>query len=233
VLDQDAGNEAARLVRLRDITENVTSRRDIRRFHHAIRHKIRTPMNALLGGLSLLTDAPDMTGEEIAELATITLGGAERLQGALEDVFRYIDAPAVAHPAQGFALADLPALVAAAASAHELASPTLTIAPELQGARLTVTPAALVAILGEVLENAKKFHPNQQPTVEIAASRSDATNFTLTVTDDGLHLSPEQLARVWEQYYQGGKFFTGEVHGMGLGLPLVAALVWGAMGAAG
>jgi signal transduction histidine kinase len=67
VLDQDARNEAARLVRLRDITENVTSRRDIRRFHHAIRHKIRTPMNALLGGLSLLTDAPDMTGEEIAE----------------------------------------------------------------------------------------------------------------------------------------------------------------------
>jgi signal transduction histidine kinase len=31
---------------------------------------------------------------------------------------------------------------------------------------------------------------------------------------------------VWSPYYQGEKFFTGEMAGMGLGLPGVASLVW-------
>ena len=44
--------------------------------------------------------------------------------------------------------------------------------------------------------------------------------------DDGLTLSPEQLAHVWTPYYQAEKLFTGEVRGMGLGLAMVASLVW-------
>jgi K+-sensing histidine kinase KdpD len=31
---------------------------------------------------------------------------------------------------------------------------------------------------------------------------------------------------VWAPYFQAEKSFTGQVSGMGLGLPLVAALVW-------
>jgi nitrogen fixation/metabolism regulation signal transduction histidine kinase len=44
--------------------------------------------------------------------------------------------------------------------------------------------------------------------------------------DNGLTLSPEQLTNVWTPYYQGEKYFTGEAQGMGLGLALVATLVW-------
>jgi K+-sensing histidine kinase KdpD len=49
----------------------------------------------------------------------------------------------------------------------------------------------------------------------------------IQVKDDGLTLSPEQLAQIWIPYYQGEKYFTGQVEGMGLGLPLVASIVWG------
>ena len=52
----------------------------------------------------------------------------------------------------------------------------------------------------------------------------------IEVTDDGVYLSPDQLAQVWTPYYQAEKYFTGEVPGMGLGLPMVASLVWGAGG---
>ena len=31
---------------------------------------------------------------------------------------------------------------------------------------------------------------------------------------------------MWTPYIQGEKYFTGEAPGMGLGLPLVATLVW-------
>ena len=39
-------------------------------------------------------------------------------------------------------------------------------------------------------------------------------------------LAPDQLARAWLPYYQSERFFTGQVPGMGLGLPMVASLLW-------
>jgi len=65
----------------------------------------------------------------------------------------------------------------------------------------------------------------------VVVSRSNATTVNLRVGDDGLTLSPEQLARAWSPYYQGEKYFTGQATGMGLGLSMVATLVWGAGGA--
>jgi nitrogen fixation/metabolism regulation signal transduction histidine kinase len=50
--------------------------------------------------------------------------------------------------------------------------------------------------------------------------------FLLNIQDDGIHLSPDQLNRVWLPYYQGERYFTGEVQGMGLGLPVVASILW-------
>jgi len=41
-----------------------------------------------------------------------------------------------------------------------------------------------------------------------------------------MQLSPEQLANMWIPYYQGEKYFTGEVDGMGLGLSMVGTLIW-------
>jgi K+-sensing histidine kinase KdpD len=48
----------------------------------------------------------------------------------------------------------------------------------------------------------------------------------LEILDDGMYLSPEQLIHIWLPYYQVEKQLTGQVDGMGLGLPMVASLVW-------
>jgi signal transduction histidine kinase len=40
----------------------------------------------------------------------------------------------------------------------------------------------------------------------------------------------EELEQVWSPYYQIENAFTGEIPGMGLGLPTVASLVWQANG---
>ncbi len=37
---------------------------------------------------------------------------------------------------------------------------------------------------------------------------------------------PSSSVKVWQPYYQAERFFTGQVTGMGLGLPMVAALIW-------
>jgi signal transduction histidine kinase len=48
----------------------------------------------------------------------------------------------------------------------------------------------------------------------------------LRVKDNGRSLAEEHLARIWQPYYQAEKSMTGEVVGMGLGLAMVANLVW-------
>ena len=48
----------------------------------------------------------------------------------------------------------------------------------------------------------------------------------IKVSDDGIHLMPEQLSQIWLPYYQVEQRFTGEVPGMGLGLAVVSSLVW-------
>ena len=62
--------------------------------------------------------------------------------------------------------------------------------------------------------------------MEIVVAPSSDGAVSVKIADDGLNLSPEQLAQVWTPYYQGEKYFTGQVAGTGLGLPLVASLVW-------
>jgi signal transduction histidine kinase len=94
---------------------------------------------------------------------------------------------------------------------------------------LPLSRQALAMILQELLENAHKFHPEHAPTVKIKLSLEPGY-LTLQVSDDGLTLSPEQLSKIWVPYYQGEKYFTGQITGMGLGLAMVAALVWEAGG---
>ena len=122
-------------------------------------------------------------------------------------------------------------------------------------ARVVLSERAMELVLREILDNAKKFHPQKAPTVDVYAScattkevrlevQEDGTTVEkrerivgpkevrLRVSDDGLTLSPEQLSRVWTPYYQAEKHFTGEVAGMGLGLTMVATLVWSVGGTA-
>jgi len=97
---------------------------------------------------------------------------------------------------------------------------------ELAGLSVLLSKRGVELALWEVLDNAIKFHPARSPTVDVSISRVDDRHVSVQVMDDGVMLSPEQLSQLWTPYYQGEKYFTGEAHGMGLGLATVASLVW-------
>ncbi len=221
------------VVRLRDVTKEIDSQRDMRGFHEMVRHKLRTPLLGMQGSLEILArHAAKMTSEEVAEMAARALRGAQRLQGQIDDIVQYLTAPSLAKAEASFNLALLPLVVSQVSADLGLKSVTVSGQQELDEAYLALSQQAVELILHEILENAQKFHPRQTPRVEISAVCLLSNEVRLCIADDGLILSPEQLTQAWTPYYQGEKDFTGESPGMGLGLSTIISLISEAGGSA-
>jgi two-component system cell cycle response regulator len=227
VLDLPSGPHERQMIRLHDVTAEVTRQRDMRGFHEAVRHKMRTPLTPLLGNLSLLAKRGDkMPVQDILQLTERALRGSERLRDTLEDILSYLNAAGLSRSAGEFDLGQLEPTVNEICSNLGIASCIVSCSPELRGSRIQLSPQAVELVLWEILENAQKFHPQQAPSIEVCASRSTPTEMRLRIQDDGVTVSPEHLGQMWTPYYQGEKYFTGEAKGTGLGLATVATLVW-------
>ncbi len=227
-LPSDADGEW--LIQLRDITAQMAMQGDMWKFQAMVYHKLRTPLMHLLGVELLAQEAAALPLELIAEIAAIAGEGARRLKGTIDEVLGYMSAPSLVAPDAGFPLDQLSTLVQVIGAAVGLETVAVTCQEELTCARVGLAPQTIELILGELLANAKKFHPRQAPSVEILVWAVDARAVCIQVRDDGVTLAAEQLAQAWTPYYQGEKHFTGEVPGMGLGLAMVATIIWGVGG---
>jgi len=220
-------DQHGQLVRMRNITAEKTTIRDMWSFHTMVMHKLNTPMHMMLGSMELLTmSSPEiMSQEEVVELVESASNGARRIFEAVSDVLQFASTPSmVSHIGEHFCMDDLPPLITDISS--QLGLGTVELDMRLAGGDcLPISRRAMESIIFELLENSKKFHPSNTPTLTVTAT-AEGRDITLAVQDDGIHLSPEQLGRVWLPYYQGERYFTGEVPGMGLGLSVVASLVW-------
>ena len=216
-----------RVICLRDVTAQQALQRDIYSFHSLVSHKLVTPLNPLVAGLELLkVETRAWASTEVNDLIDAALRGANDLYDQFMNIFAYLNLPALAQVGEGCPLAQLEPMVTRLSTEISLEPVTVTVPSSLQATRLALSVRAMELALREILENAKKFHPRQTPAVEVIISHAGDTDICLQVCDDGLTLSPEQLVQVWAPYYQAEKSFTGQVSGMGLGLSLVAALVW-------
>ncbi len=219
-------NTGSRLLRLADVADRISVQRDQRAFQTMVQHKLRTPLNSILGPLELLTSAGPTNAGETATLLSFALQGAERLHRAVEDVLHF--ANATQHPTLGasFPLPELTSLVGQVAGTLGIAIVTVQIDTAASARELPCSRETVEWILFELMENARKFHPRHQPTIEIVARSDEETWIALSVSDDGVLLSPEQIDHLGRPFFQGEKLFTGETPGMGLGLASIFALVW-------
>jgi two-component system cell cycle response regulator len=225
------------LVRLRDVTASVIGQRLMWTFQAHVRHKLRTPLAHLISSFDLLERLEErretLPDEEWKSIISTASRSVMRLEGEIQGIFRYMEAPDMSRPGQGrFPLAEI-AVVANEISAGLKLKP-VNISSEgfesLADIYVAISPQAMGVILEELLENARKFHPEQSPVLEIKMAETHE-GVRIQVRDDGLTLSPDQLAKMWTPYYQAEKDFSGEVPGMGLGLSMVASLVYGVGGA--
>lgn len=186
-----------------------------------VSHELRTPISALRATLENVVDgvvAPDPT------LLRTMLAQTERLQRLvtqLLDLNRLESGATPLHPVR-FAVGDLLDAVADEAALH---SPDLTFDVLVDPDDLDATgdPERLHQVLANLVENAARFTPTDQP-VTLTARRS-GSRLALEVTDHGPGIPPDALNRVFERFYRTDEARSTDEGGSGLGLAIARWIV--------
>ena len=231
ILDSFAATEEATyIISLTNVTAQMSSFRDISHFHSLMSHKLRTPLTSIVCGLELLS-SEKLPPDQAPRLIQFARDGTARLQNDINQVIKYLTAPGLSTGAEGCSVETFLDLFNQLSEELDI---QIANDPDLgdtdPNSHIWLTREVAEIVLREILGNARKFHPENEPIIELTMSTLAAEKIQIQISDNGRHLSPEQLAKVWQPYYQGDKYFTGEVSGMGLGLAMVAAFVWGVGG---
>lgn len=221
----DAKEPERRIVRLTEVTDAFRMQNQISAFHQFIAHKLRTPANGFLGSLSLLEQrlaSPDVATR--SKFLRMALESGERLSETIEGVLNYLECPVFAETTQGCPVLDIPPLLERLAQELGLRIP-VKVSDSLNGVRISLSPSAVERVFWELLSNSKKFHAQQTPSVSVTID-AVSTGIRFCVTDNSTHIPEDRIAQVWAPYSQVEDQSSGEVVGMGLGLPSVAVIIW-------
>jgi signal transduction histidine kinase/DNA-binding response OmpR family regulator/HAMP domain-containing protein len=189
-------------------------------------HELRTPMNAIIGvSEMLLEDARDLGREDEVEPLTRILRAARHLLTLINDILDLskIEAGKMELHLESFSVAAL---------VDEVAGTVRPLA-ETNGNRLQVEHAADVGpmradltrvrqALLNLASNAVKF--TEGGSVTIAAARATGPGggdwIVLRVSDTGIGMTPEQTARLFQDFTQADASTTRKYGGTGLGLAI-------------
>jgi PAS domain S-box-containing protein len=187
-------------------------------FYAAFNHDFRTPVAGLMGFVDALRDA-DSTDREM--LIDRVESSAERLLSMVEDLIEF------ATQRVGKArvpLADIDLVQVAHSAVRDLS-------PALDPERVRVVEAVALAaangvamhrVITNIVVNALKYSPPGTP-VEVTFARSAAGRTSISVTDHGRGIHPEDLDTIVDEFARGR--FAEEDGGTGLGLSSARDLV--------
>jgi signal transduction histidine kinase/ligand-binding sensor domain-containing protein/CheY-like chemotaxis protein len=194
------------------------------RFFANVSHELRTPLTLTIGPLEDLRAqaAGDPRVERWLDIALRNARRLLRLVNQILDVAK-LEAGAMHLAPRALDLSPFTRGVVAA----------FTPVAERKGIRLTIDTLdalpggfdadAVEKILTNLLSNAIKFTPTGG-TVHVALSR-DRESARLSVSDSGPGIPPDQIAHVFERFYQVDESNTRAQPGTGIGLSLVKELV--------
>jgi signal transduction histidine kinase len=212
--------QAAAFNRMLDrITELMEGLRSV---SNDIAHDLRTPLARLRGQLARIAeDAGDPVQAERAEAA---LAQCDALLGMFAALLRIAEIEA-GHRQAGFAPLDLAALVEETATmmipVAEDTGQHLTLAVNLYPTGFVGDRQLLIQALVNLIGNAIKYGA-PGGMIRVALDGSPEGGATLSVTDNGPGIAPEDHARALRRF---GRLDSARgAAGHGLGLPLVAAI---------
>jgi adenylate cyclase len=197
-------------------------------FVASMSHELRTPLNAIIGLTEMMvSNAPRFGTEKAAEPLRRVHRAGTHLLGLINQVLDLskIEAGKLELSPETVTLA--PLLEDVIGTARQLAEQNknrlVVESPENLGS-LTVDPMRLRQILLNLLSNACKF--TKQGEVKLRVKRVvDGRNWIeMAVADTGIGMTPEQQAKLFEEFTQADSSTARQYGGTGLGLAITRKL---------
>jgi two-component system, OmpR family, phosphate regulon sensor histidine kinase PhoR len=210
------------VVLFHDITELKQSDQIRREFVANVSHELRTPLSILRGYIEVLMDEPETSREELARILSIMERHSKRLQRLVDDLLT------LAQLESSQATLELSDVRVDELFNNlirdwkeKLAAKNLKVVVDLtpDAMKLRADGTRLEEVLYNLLDNAVKFS-RENGQIHLQAVRRDS-EMVLSVADNGLGISKEQLPRIFERFYRADKARSRELGGTGLGLAIV------------
>lgn len=207
-----------------DVTEARRVERMKSEFVSTAAHELRSPLATIMGYADLLLNGPEQSREQMRDSLALILSRSEHLAHIVSDLLDISRIEAGEGLKLAFEPCQLDLLCREAAWGHEDSSDRHPIEFDLPEGGVVVEGDhyALTQILENLLSNAIKYSP-QGGTIRIGA-RQGQDCCELTVADQGIGMTPEQVGHVFEKFYRANSSNTG-VTGTGLGMTIVKYLV--------
>ncbi len=226
--DLRSSRNPVELIPFIDALENL-----LHRLHHAMlrqkeftsdaSHELRTPLAAAKSSLQLARMRQRSAEEyqQAIDAALIDLARVERLTGQLLDLARLEDSvtPAAREPVHMDELAS----VAASRHADEAGRKGCRIETDLSATIVFGEDIQLLQVLDNLLENAIRHGPVDQPIRLTVAERDGQCE--VSVHDCGGNIPPESLPNLFNRFYRVDRSRTQHTGGTGLGLAIVREIV--------
>lgn len=194
-----------------------------------VSHEFRTPLTVIQASAGLIRRRVVGLAVEDRDRQRL-LGSCERIEqattsmvAAIERVLLISRLSAGEEPHTPRATLPGDVLLSLSADLQALADPPREVLLDLSAAQRVVwlDPLVLRQVATQLLDNAFKYSPPHLPVRLQAAC--GAGQLSLTVTDEGMGIEPEDLALIFEPFHRAAA--VRDLPGMGLGLPLVLQLL--------
>ncbi len=208
----------------KDKAEQSSRLKDI--FIANISHEIRTPLNAILGFASIIEEeAGDrFSPEEKVYFQRIDQSGI-RLTRTIDEILNYsrLLARDLTLNMVNINLSNLiETLIGESRAAHSNHAVEILFENSLHPATILTDEFCIRNSISNLIDNSLKYTEKGKITIRLYQNSSERIN--ISVSDTGIGMSPEFLAKVFEPYSQEASGFSRRYEGVGLGLSIVKRL---------
>src|SRR5919106_1030846 len=191
-----------------------------------VSHELRTPLSILSGYIETLLDSPKTSHEALSRILQVMERHSKRLGLLVDDLLSLaqLESRNTTLQLSDVQLEELFESVIrdwGKQLAEKQLKVTVDFSPDARTIRADET--RLHEVLYNLLENAVKYS-RENGEIRMQAAPRDH-EIVLSVTDNGIGISKDDLPRIFERFYRADKARSRELGGTGLGLAIVKHIV--------